>query len=191
MAINKTNFQPDVLGGAMPGQSLTANPGQFPYEKPPITVDPDVATDAIVDTMREPQAMNTIGHLLDAGLSAETLASGYVLSGVAEGMFDVDVAEIVKRALVFYIVEIGDEMGVEDMNVVDSAPPQGMSQYEGLQLAKQLSPNDRYEKKIAKMREPEKPEKDLSSSMILAVEDNMSDEEEELQGFITRTKGVG
>ena len=31
----KTNFEPDLLGAAIPGQSLTANPGQFPYEKPP------------------------------------------------------------------------------------------------------------------------------------------------------------
>ena len=36
----KEDFNPDVLGAAMPGQSLTANPGQFPYEKPPLTSDP-------------------------------------------------------------------------------------------------------------------------------------------------------
>ncbi len=48
MAIKKTNFEPDVFGAAMPGQSLTANPGQFPYEKPQMTVDPELASDSLV-----------------------------------------------------------------------------------------------------------------------------------------------
>ena len=26
----KSDFEPDVLGAAIPGQSLTSNPGQFP-----------------------------------------------------------------------------------------------------------------------------------------------------------------
>ena len=192
MAIKKTNFEPDVFGAAMPGQSLTANPGQFPYEKPPMTVDPEVAIDSLVETMREPAAMETIGHLLDAGISAETIASGYVLSGVAEGLFDADVAEITKRALIFYIVEIGDEMGIEEINVVDSAPPQGMDTYEGLELARSLSPDDRYEKKINKLRGNSERIKNLLGEHNLDSEGNAipSLEAPEEQGFISRDRGV-
>ena len=192
MAIKKTEFDPDMFGAAMPGQSLTANPGQFPYEKPPMTVDPEVAIDSLVETMREPAAMETIGHLLDAGISAETIASGYVLSGVAEGLFDADVAEITKRALIFYIVEIGDEMGIEEINVVDSAPPQGMDTYEGLELARSLSPDDRYEKKINKLRGNSESIKNLLGEHNLDSEGNAipSLEEPEEQGFISRDRGV-
>ena len=192
MAIKKTNFEPDVFGAAMPGQSITANPGQYPYEKPPMTVDPEVAIDSLVETMREPAAMETIGHLLDAGVSAETIASGYVLSGVAEGLFDADVAEITKRALIFYIVEIGDEMDVEEINVVDSAPPQGMDTYEGLELARSLSPDDRYEKKINKLRGNSESIKNLLGEHNLDSEGNAipSLEEPEEQGFISRDRGV-
>ena len=190
MAIKKTNFEPDVFGAAMPGQSLTANPGQFPYEKPPMTVYPEEAIDSLVESMSDPA--ETIGHLLDAGVSAETIASGYVLSGVAEGLFDADVAEITKRALIFYIVEIGDEMDVEEINVVDSAPPQGMDTYEGLELARSLSPDDRYEKKINKLRGNSESIKNLLGEHNLDSEGNAipSLEEPEEQGFISRDRGV-
>ena len=50
----KEDFNPDVLGAAIPGQSLTANPGQFPYEKPPLTSDPMEASEAILVTMLKP-----------------------------------------------------------------------------------------------------------------------------------------
>ena len=104
-----SDFEPDVLGAAIPGQSLTSNPGQFTYEKPPMTSNPVDAADALVETMLQPHAQKAIAQLLDIGASAEMIASSYVLGGVAEGLFDVDVAEIIKPALILHIVAIADD----------------------------------------------------------------------------------
>ena len=146
------NFDPDVFGAAIPGQSLTANPGQFPYEKPPITVDPAQAIDAIVESIRKPHIASSYAKLLEAGLSAETIASGLTLIGVSEGAFDPDVAEMIKPALVFYIVEIGYDHNVEDINVLDDFPDKGMSTNDGLELLEMTSPNERLPKKIEQLR---------------------------------------
>ena len=143
----KGNFEPDILSGAIPGQSLTANPGQFPYEKPPMTVDPEQALSSIVESFKQESTSNTIFHLLDAGLSAETIASGLTLAGVAEGVFDADVAELIKGPLIFYIVEIGVDRDVEDINVLDTMPEEGMDDLDGLELARTTS-KSRHDKKL-------------------------------------------
>ena len=182
----KEEFNPDVLGAAMPGQSLTANPGQFPYEKPPVTVDPVEAIEAIVESIQKPNTSRSFAKLLEAGLSAETIASGLSLQGVSEGIFDPDVAELIKPVLIFYIVEIGEEHNVEDMNVLDSMPNQGMSDTEGMHLLEMTSPNDRLPKKMKQIE---------GYLNVSNNEEEMMDEEsiedtEMSIGFIDRNRGV-
>ena len=177
-----SDFEPDVLGAAIPGQSLTSNPGQFPYEKPPMTSNPVDAADALVETMLQPHAQKAIAQLLDIGASAEMIASSYVLGGVAEGLFDVDVAEIIKPALILHIVGIADDLALEDINVLDSAPPQGPSDGEHLETMSKVSP-ERFKKKY------------IDSMSDNNTEDEMMPEEEDmmmenelpmLEGFISR-----
>tara|TARA_R100000995_G_scaffold38194_1_gene17667 strand:- start:309 stop:878 length:570 start_codon:yes stop_codon:yes gene_type:complete len=176
----KSDFEPDVLGAAIPGQSLTSNPGQFPYEKPPMTVDPLQATDALLETMMAPQARSTIGKLLDIGISAEMLASSYVLGGVAEGLFDVDVAEIVKPALILEIVGIGDNMGIEDINVLDTAPPQGLGDGQHIDLLSRVNP-DKFDKRFNNK------ETDIEDEMMPEEENMMMENESPMsEGFISR-----
>jgi hypothetical protein len=178
----KSDFEPDVLGAAIPGQSLTSNPGQFPYEKPPLTSNPVDAADALVETMLQPHAQKAIAQLLDIGASAEMIASSYVLGGVAEGLFDVDVAEIIKPALILHIVGIADDLALEDINVLDSAPPQGPSDGEHLETMSKVSP-ERFKKRY------------IDSMSDNNTEDEMMSEEEDmmmenelpmLEGFISR-----
>jgi len=183
----KEEFNPDVLGAAMPGQSLTANPGQFPYEKPPVTVDPVEAIEAIVESIQKPNTSRSFAKLLEAGLSAETIASGLSLQGVSEGIFDPDVAELIKPVLIFYIVEIGEEHNVEDMNVLDSMPNQGMSDTEGIHLLEMTSPNDRLPKKMQQIERYLNVSNNEEEEMI--DEESMEDTEMSI-GFIDRNRGV-
>tara|TARA_R100000995_G_C3477458_1_gene121792 strand:+ start:566 stop:1144 length:579 start_codon:yes stop_codon:yes gene_type:complete len=183
----KEEFNPDVLGAAMPGQSLTANPGQFPYEKPPVTVDPVEAIEAIVESIQKPNTSRSFAKLLEAGLSAETIASGLSLQGVSEGIFDPDVAELIKPVLIFYIVEIGEEHNVEDMNVLDSMPNQGMSDTEGIHLLEMTSPNDRLPKKMQQIEGYLNVSNNEEEEMM--DEESMEDTEMSI-GFIDRNRGV-
>ena len=189
MAIKKTNFEPDVFGAAMPGQSLTANPGQFPYEKPPMTVKPEEAMESIVDTIRKPALSKSLGKLMEAGVSAEALASGLVLGAVSEGAFDADVAELIKPALIFYMVEIGNDQGVEDINVLDTLPDQGMSEADGLMLLEKTSPKDRLPKKIKQLEGYVSNMNDLDEEEEMMGEEPMQEEDMSM-GFIDRNRGV-
>ena len=177
-----SDFEPDVLGAAIPGQSLTSNPGQFPYEKPPMTSNPVDAADALVETMLQPHAQKAIAQLLDIGASAEMIASSYVLGGVAEGLFDVDVAEIIKPALILHIVGIADDLALEDINVLDSAPPQGPSDGEHLETMSKVSP-ERFKKKYIDAMS----DNNTEDEMMPEEEDIMMENElPMLEGFISR-----
>tara|TARA_R100001082_G_C4361826_1_gene159761 strand:+ start:728 stop:1285 length:558 start_codon:yes stop_codon:yes gene_type:complete len=144
----------DIFGAAIPGQSLTANPGQFPYEKPPLTSNPENALNSLVEHIQTPAAKKTIINLLEAGLTAETIASALVLGGVSEGLYDVNVAELIKAPLIMYLVEIGDDENIDMIGVLNTIPDEeGMSEEEGIQLMQQISPNDRFPKYSNKISE--------------------------------------
>lgn len=137
----KTNFEPDLLGAAIPGQSLTANPGQFPYEKPPLVSNPRQALKALVNSISTEKASKEISSLLDAGITVETLASAFVVGGVSEGLFNPDVAEMIKPLLVGYITKIGDDKGVEDFDVLNKFPDKEMSEQDSIELMSKISPS--------------------------------------------------
>ena len=161
----------DIFGAAIPGQSLTANPGQFPYEKPPLTSNPENALNSLVEHIQTPAAKKTIINLLEAGLTAETIASALVLGGVSEGLYDVNVAELIKAPLIMYLVEIGDDEGV--LNTIPDE--EGMSEEEGIQLMQQISPNDRFPKYSNKISE----QLQNSQEILNMLEEDSSDSTEE------------
>ena len=176
----------DSLGAPIPGQSLTSTPGQLPYERPPITTNPEDALEALVEYIRKPTSIKTIVHLMNAGVSAETIASSFVLGGVSEGIYDVDLAEIIKPPLVMYIVEVAYDNGVKEGNVINDLPEQGMSEEDGLELAKNTSPEDRYPKLLDNLRN----EVNATKNMQQDFKDEMDQKELEPQGFIQREGNV-
>mgnify|MGYP003148118967 CR=1 FL=1 len=166
----------DIFGAAIPGQSLTANPGQFPYEKPPLTSNPENALNSLVEHIQTPAAKKTIINLLKAGLTAETVASALVLGGVSEGLYDVNVAELIKAPLIMYLVEIGDDEGIDMIGVLNTIPDEeGMSEEEGIQLMQQISPNDRFPKYSNKISE----QLQNSQEILNMLEEDSSDSAEE------------
>ena len=137
----KTNFEPDLLGAAIPGQSLTANPGQFPYEKPPLVSNPRQALKALVNSISTEKASKEISSLLDAGITVETLASAFVVGGVSEGLFNPDVAEMIKPLLARYLIKQADENGIK-ANIVNKFPKPPLGDGDTLDLLKQLRPKE-------------------------------------------------
>ena len=55
-------------------------------------------------------------------------------------MFTPDIAEIIKPPLVAHITELGIDAGIEDINVVNELPQQGMTSAERIQLLEKINP---------------------------------------------------
>tara|TARA_R100001510_G_C7627856_1_gene187361 strand:- start:362 stop:916 length:555 start_codon:yes stop_codon:yes gene_type:complete len=130
----------DPLARAIPGQSLTDTPGQWPFEKPPQIVSPKQAFEIVKNSVESPESLEDILKLLDVGISAETLASSITLKMFSEGVFTPDIAEIIKPPLVAHITEMGIEAGIDDINVVNNLPSSSIDTEQHMALMQKVSP---------------------------------------------------
>ena len=71
-----------------------------------------------------------------------------------EGVFTPDVAEIIKPPIVAVITDIGSEAGIEEVNVVNKAPQEGMTQFDSLELMEKTNP-EKYSQRINPVLENE------------------------------------
>ena len=75
----------------IPGQSLTTEPKNAPYERPPEITDPIEALDAHIDNLLKPGAMEDVLYFLEFGVDLVTMVQGILRSAVMEGIHSVDV----------------------------------------------------------------------------------------------------
>ena len=169
MARPTEDFPLDPFSKPMPLQSLTDEPGKHPYEKPPLVTSPEQAFDIVKDSLQNTTAQETVVSLLDAGISSETIASSLVLKMFAEGVFTPDVAEIIKPPIVAVITDIGSEAGIEEVNVVNKAPQEGMTQFDSLELMEKTNP-EKYSQRINPVLESEA-ERDLAEQIEFPEEE--------------------
>ena len=122
------------VGRPIPGQSLTAEPGTMPYENPPQTVDPAQAFEVLKAGLYQQDSQDELAQLTRSGMSCETLASAMVMTAFAKGMFNPDIAEIIKPFLAIEIFKISKEKGVEQV-LLENEPikkPLDIDSLEGL-----------------------------------------------------------
>ncbi len=94
---------------AVPGFSLTQQPGKWAWEKPPKMTNPAEIVDSIIDRLEEPDSRDELLNMLTVGVSIEEMVNVLAVHGVARGTYSVDVAEIIKGPLAFYMLGLADE----------------------------------------------------------------------------------
>ena len=101
----------------IPGQSLTDEPGNYPWEHPPQFVETDEAADYLWDRMSEPEIAEQIIALLDAGVPVEAIGRSALFGGFLNGKFTPDVAFIIAEPVMKMILTIGVMAGIKDIKV--------------------------------------------------------------------------
>tara|TARA_R100000734_G_C3278175_1_gene72445 strand:+ start:41 stop:532 length:492 start_codon:yes stop_codon:yes gene_type:complete len=101
----------------IPGQSLTDEPGNYPWEHPPQLVETDEAADYLWDRMSEPEMAEQIIALLDAGIPVEAIGRAALFGGFLNGKFTPDVAFIIAEPVMKMILTIGVMAGIKDIKV--------------------------------------------------------------------------
>ena len=171
-----------------PGYSLTQAPGKWPWEKPPKYSTAPAAVDAIIDNLEKPEIQEHYVQLLAAGVSAEELVETMVRLGFTEGLYTVDVAELVKTPLLMYLMGLATDAGVPArvFNTRDGMPRTnyGMKDAQILNIMRRKNPDfaryitQQYPQEIAQERAFEQA-KDVSiqQESFLGVEDTGETEE--------------
>jgi hypothetical protein len=101
----------------IPGQSLTDEPGNYPWEHPPQFVETDEAADHLWNRMSEPEFAEQIIAMLDAGVPVETIGRTVLFGGFLNGKFTPDVAFIIAEPVMKMILTIGVMAGIKDIKI--------------------------------------------------------------------------
>ena len=84
------------LDAPIPGQSLTDEPGNYPWEHPPKTPSIEEATDYVYESIMKPENMERMFTLLRMGIPIEALVKIITFSGFLEGRWTVDTAKLLE-----------------------------------------------------------------------------------------------
>lgn len=104
---------PTVFDGPIPGQSLTDEPKNAPWENPPVHADPLDAFEHYMKKLVDPQVQDNFIDMVDLGLPISVVADAMLSKGVMDGIHSVDVKLLLKPYLTMQLKEIADVTGIE------------------------------------------------------------------------------
>jgi len=102
-----------MFSAPIPGQSLTSEPKNVPWENPAQFPDPESALMWHMDRLQEPEKIKAIAGLLTLGLDVVTLTEGLLRSAVLDGRHSIDVSLLIGPIIHEYIVGTADAAGIE------------------------------------------------------------------------------
>ena len=139
--LNPELLQRDPFASPTPGQSLTDVPKQNIWEQPSQFSDPVEAFEAILKGVNDPVTVESLGKLMFLGISIETIVNSIMSKNFSEGMLTPDTAELLKGPLVFHIMKIADNMGVNP-KIVNDFPKEPMSDAMTMELLEEMRPSE-------------------------------------------------
>ena len=139
----------------VPGQSLTDEPGNYPWEPAPQFATVEDASHAIWNGMHKEETMEKILVLLDAGLTVEEIVKVIVFAGFVEGKFNPDVGLLLVPIVSDMVVAMGKKAGIEKIKL--ERPKEDTTQ-ELIETIIQQEPDD--------MEEEPKKEKNMSKGLM-------------------------
>ena len=107
----------DPFSAPIPGQSLTDEPGNYPWEHAPKNTDPEEIVNDLFLRMTKPEALEEIITMLDAGVPVEAIVRVMVFTGFAEGEFNPDVGFIIIEPLMEAVATIGLRAGIKNLKI--------------------------------------------------------------------------
>lgn len=102
----------ELLKAPIPGQSLTDEPKNYPWENPPEITDPEEAIAMHMSKFNDPEVIDNMLDLLDIGFPVRALAESILTASVAAGWHNIDVSLIVAPFLHEHIISMANEAGV-------------------------------------------------------------------------------
>ena len=110
---NKVKVMATPFDAPIPGQALTDEPGNAPWEKPAQFDDPEEATMFYLNKMADPDIMDDVSVLFENGMTLKSFVETMVQMGAMNGMHTVDVGLLIKPVLVKYFKEAMRTYGID------------------------------------------------------------------------------
>jgi len=106
----KANF--DRFDAPIPGQSLTDEPGNAPYEQPPKYTNLDKFMEYMFTTMNGKAVRRDVLRLLNAGVPVQVLIEPIIMQAISEGKINIDLGMLAIQPLATIIYGMGITAGI-------------------------------------------------------------------------------
>ena len=127
-----------ILNQPIPGESMTNELGKYPFDSPPLTASPVEAMDSILKSYLENNTSEEVLKLVIAGVTLEAIVNMIVKVGFMEGGFTMDVAEIIKPALLLHLLADARDAGVKDIRILNDSNVSEISPEDFMNMKKEL-----------------------------------------------------
>jgi len=97
----------------IPGQSLTNEPKNHPWERPPETSNPDEAIVHHLTRLGQPKMLDSILDGVAQGMPVSLLTEMVLTGAVSQGIHSIDISMMIAPVIQDYIVTLLEEEGVE------------------------------------------------------------------------------
>lgn len=97
----------------IPGQSLTAEPGRSPWERPPEFPNPVDALEYHLKELAQKEVVDDLIDALDIGIPVSVVAGSIVNKGLMEGMHTVDTTMLLKPMIMMHIKGLAEVAGID------------------------------------------------------------------------------
>jgi len=97
----------------IPGQSLTAEPKNAPYENPPEYNTPEDALMWHLTRLQDEDKFKALADTLELGLDVVTITEGLLRGAVLNGRHSIDVSLLIAPVIHEYITSTADKLGIE------------------------------------------------------------------------------
>jgi|TARA_R110000803_G_C11856355_1_gene306570 hypothetical protein len=108
-----SNIQESLLQAAIPGQSLTDEPKNFPWERPAEYSDPIKAAEYELKKLNDLDTVDSIVTLLHAKFPVIALAETIKTNSQAEGLYNPDIGLLITPVIKEQLVAIAEEADIE------------------------------------------------------------------------------
>jgi hypothetical protein len=97
----------------IPGQSLTDEPGNAAWERPPKITDPNEAVMFHLDKLSNRKVTDAALYLMDFGYPVDTLTKSILTGAVGEGMHTVDISMLIAPIIEQELIYMGTTAGID------------------------------------------------------------------------------
>ena len=110
---------------AIPGQSLTNEPGNAAWEHPPQFTDVDLAMDFVMKKLTNEKMNEQILLLLKNQIPAEAITRLIIFGGFTEGKWSIDIATLMSPLVLQLVVAMGMRAKINKMRLSMKDPSNG------------------------------------------------------------------
>ena len=120
----------EMFNAPVPGESLTDEPRNYPWENPPELATVNETLDFYMDKLTQPDVIDNLLLMLESKMPVDSIAKSLTMTGVMQGKHSLDVQLLVLPPIHKYLTMIGKKANIKYIDKFSPDPTERKRQKE-------------------------------------------------------------